>query len=118
MSRSIPLCKSTRTVNHQEIVREVAQELCLSDKTVNAVITSMIKHIILHLLKLEAVRFKNFFTFHLRRREYSPSRRAKFSMGKATLPPVSFYPYASMSVNLRQDIHNHTPDLEAIYQQS
>jgi len=105
MSKSVKISKPVKLVSQQEVVHDISDKLKVSEQMVRAVINSFAERISTELQNGNAVSFARICTFHLRRRDYSPERRASFHMAaKATLPEFCYYPYANMSTLLKQSI--------------
>lgn len=107
MSKSVKISKPIRTIPYTELVQMIVAETSINPRTVQVVLACLVKIVTQSLLKGCAVNIKNFFTFHLRRRDYSEERRKNFNMGNASLPEFCYYPYAEPSANLRKDIAAH-----------
>lgn len=105
MSRSIPISKHNKSLNKKDIIEKLVNRTKLSRQAVSLIISEYGELIKEELIAGNAVQFPNVCTFTLRRRDYSEERRKNFHMTeKATLPEFCYYPYALMSVPLRQDI--------------
>lgn len=114
MSKSVPLCSPLRKVGSAELLRDVSIEAGVSANSTKAVLKAFIDVVTRHLLQGEACNLEGLATFHLRRRDFSEERRAKFSMNNASLPEFSYYPYAEMSVLLRRAIAEHKYEIAEI----
>lgn len=117
MSKSIPLSKPLRYVPYNEFISDISKEAGVSVNAVSAVLAAYITVIKRHLSQAEAVRHDNLCTWHLRRRDYSPERRAKVKIGiNATFPEFCYYPYANISHKLRDFIASVKESINTIHQ--
>lgn len=114
MSKSVPLSKPIRTVPYTELVQAISSESSINERTVDLVLKTFVSVVTAYFLVGCAVNIKNFFTFHLRCREYSEERRKNFKMGNASLPEYCYYPYAEASVNLRKFIASQKTRIRSI----
>ena len=104
MSKSVPILHPNTVINQHQIIEDLSLRTGISKKAILTILQELPRYILSQFLQGNAVRINGFLTFHLRRRNYSPERRANFHMGKATLPEFCIYPHAEFSTSLRQSI--------------